>query len=170
MEIRNWTYASWLERELDVRAGYECVDTMEEFRRAGKAITRVGQIKGSGGRHEKNDTTRIGDRGSYVLGWSNQQKIDALLAKAATLGKRQNQANDEHAELKKALSGVNSRIGVLTRLDTFQEYAELDWHGQVNLIAELSREKRALEQSSGVLARIAVELAKAETDITEAED
>ena len=53
--------------------------SMEDFRRMPRAITRTGQIKGSGGRHEKDDRFRIDDRSTYVLGWTNERKIDALL-------------------------------------------------------------------------------------------
>ena len=52
---------------------------MAEFRRMPRAITKAGQIKGSGGRHEKDDRYRIDDRSRYVLGWTNERKIDALL-------------------------------------------------------------------------------------------
>ena len=55
---------------------------MAEFRRLPRAITKAGQIKGSGGRHEKDDRFRIDDRSRYVLGWSNQRKLDALLDQA----------------------------------------------------------------------------------------
>ncbi len=63
---------------------------MTEFRRAPRAITKAGQIKGCGGRHEKNDATRIDDRSNYVLGWTNERKIEALLSRAAALQQRQN--------------------------------------------------------------------------------
>ena len=52
---------------------------MDQFRRARLAVTKAGQVKGTGGRHEKDDRRRIDDRSTYVLGWSNQQKIDSLL-------------------------------------------------------------------------------------------
>src|SRR5690606_24751735 len=74
LEIKDSSFSEWLERELAHRADYECVDTMAEFRRAAKAITRSGQVKGARGRHEKDDARRIGDRRHYVLGWDNQAK------------------------------------------------------------------------------------------------
>ena len=70
------------------RADLECVETMAEFRRMAKAITRAGQIKGAGGRHEKDDRSRIDDRGRYVLGWSNESKIDAMISLATALAAR----------------------------------------------------------------------------------
>jgi uncharacterized protein YPO0396 len=70
LEVKDTPFAAWLERELATRADLECVETMPQFRRANRAITKAGQIK-SGPRHEKDDRSRIGDRSTYVLGWSN---------------------------------------------------------------------------------------------------
>ena len=84
LEVKDTEFAPWLERELASRADAECVETMAEFRRATRAVTKAGQIKG-GVRHEKDDRFRIDDRSRYVLGWSNERKINALLDRAAEL-------------------------------------------------------------------------------------
>ena len=57
-----------------LRFNYACCDTLDQFRREPQAITRAGQIKGRGERHEKDDRHRIGDRSRYVLGWSNERE------------------------------------------------------------------------------------------------
>ena len=79
LDIKDTPFAPWLERELARRADFECVETMAEFRREARAITKAGQFKGSRGRHEKDDRYRIDDRSRYVLGWSNERKLEALL-------------------------------------------------------------------------------------------
>jgi uncharacterized protein YPO0396 len=78
-------YYDWLERELAHRFDVACCVTQEQFRRELRAITRAGQIKAPGERHEKDDRHRLDDRSRYVLGWSNAAKIAALEAKARTL-------------------------------------------------------------------------------------
>ena len=83
--IKDSPFAAWVEGELARRADVECVETMTEFRRMAKAITKTGQIKGGGGRHEKDDRHRIDDRSRYVLGWTNERKIDALVRQASVL-------------------------------------------------------------------------------------
>jgi uncharacterized protein YPO0396 len=75
-------YYDWLERELAHRFDVACCATQEQFRRELRAITRAGQIKAPGERHEKDDRHRLDDRSRYVLGWSNAAKIAALEAKA----------------------------------------------------------------------------------------
>ncbi len=68
---------------------------------AAKAVTRAGQVKDRE-RHEKDDRRRIGDRREYVLGWSNQQKIEAMIAHAAALHRRQSSSwLDEVAHMDK---------------------------------------------------------------------
>jgi uncharacterized protein YPO0396 len=76
LTVKDTPFAYWLEHELARRADHACVATMADLAMP-KAITKAGQIKG-GGRHEKDDRFRIDDRSRYVLGWSNQRKLDAL--------------------------------------------------------------------------------------------
>ena len=58
-------------RELRRRADYVCVESMAEFRRERRAVTRAGQIK-SDQRHEKNDRAPDRRPAPYVLGWTNE--------------------------------------------------------------------------------------------------
>ncbi len=169
LEIKETPFSAWLERELRRRAGHDCVDTMEEFRRAARAVTRSGQIKGSGGRHEKDDRTPIDDRSSYVLGWSNEQKISALVDRARKLRGRQNAIAAERQKLDSALARTNLRHTALAKLGEFDDFTELDWQTLVNRIAELIAEKRQLEGSSGELHRLTQELAAVDAKITAAE-
>src|SRR5262245_21653866 len=72
------SFYDWLQRELDERFDHICCASLDEFRREEKAITRAGQMKSGGNRHEKDDRSRIDDRANFVLGWSNAAKIRAL--------------------------------------------------------------------------------------------
>ncbi len=58
----------WLEHELGRRFDFACCETLEQFGREQQAITRAGQIKSGGRRHEKDDRHRLDDRSRYVLG------------------------------------------------------------------------------------------------------
>jgi uncharacterized protein YPO0396 len=91
-------YYDWLERELAHRFDVACCATQEQFRRELRAITRAGQIKAPGERHEKDDRHRLDDRSRYVLGWSNAAKIAALEAKARTLEGRLGRARQSHRQ------------------------------------------------------------------------
>jgi hypothetical protein len=78
-------FYGWLEREIAHRFDVACCTSAEQFRRETRAITRAGQIKAPGERHEKDDRHRIDDRSRYVLGWSNEAKLATLQAKQRLL-------------------------------------------------------------------------------------
>jgi uncharacterized protein YPO0396 len=169
LEIKDSPCYAWLERELAHRADYECVVDMDEFRRAPKAITVTGQVKGARGRHEKDDVRRIDDRSHYVLGWSNEQKIDALLDKAAAVQRRLGELTSEYNRLEGDRGQVNRLKDVFAKLAEFAGFAELDWTSSVNRIGRLEEEKRQLERSSDELQQVTAELQQIADDITSAE-
>jgi uncharacterized protein YPO0396 len=156
--VKDTPFAGWLEQELGRRAGHECVETMAEFRRMPRAITKTGQVKGSGGRHEKDDRYRIDDRSRYVLGWSNQRKLDALLDRAGMLAGRLSEVAAEQQQHEQARDAAVERGQVLAGLDQTQEFAEIDWQSMVNRAEELRREQRELEAASAELARLTRDL------------
>ncbi len=170
LEIKESPFYDWLERELSHRADYECVEGMDEFRRAAKAVTKAGQIKGARGRHEKDDARRIDDRRNYVLGWSNQQKIDALIEAANRVHRQQAELGRRHDALRQDLVKANTLKETFAKLAEFGSNADIDWTSVVNRIAELTQEKRLLEQASDKLKQVTKELDTVVRNIAAAED
>ena len=101
-----FAFYDWLQRELDERFDHVCCASLDEFRREEKAITRTGQIKVGGRRHEKDDRSRIEDRANFVLGWSNAAKIAALEKAAGVLAARIQAAGAEIAKLQGELQRI----------------------------------------------------------------
>jgi uncharacterized protein YPO0396 len=158
LDLRDHPFAPWLERELARRFDFECVETMAEFRRAAKAVTKAGQSKGDRGKHEKDDRHRIDDRSQYVLGWSNERKLEALLWQANSLAAQLSAVTDEQAAYTRARDAAIDRGQVLAGLDQTREFADIDWQSVVNRTEELRAEKRGLEAASAELARLNREL------------
>ncbi len=170
LHIKDGPFYEWVEHELLRRAAHVCVDTMAEFRRHDLAVTRAGQMRARGGRHEKDDSHRIDDRRHYVLGWSNEQKIDALLVDAQRVQAELNRVEDTLARLAGELSAINDRNSALDVLSGLAEsYDDIDWESTVVEIAQLEARKRELEASSEELGRIGSEIDRTETSIKEAE-
>jgi uncharacterized protein YPO0396 len=169
LDVKDCGFTAWLRRELATRAAYRCVDSMAEFRRAPRAITRAGQIKGPGGRHEKNDLTRIDDRSSYVLGWSNEQKIDALLAEATRIQRAQHKLADGIEKARQRLSAAGQRGRTLAQLQVFQSWSTIDWQSLVNEITTMEAERDELQRSSRELARLTAALDELVREITAAD-
>lgn len=141
----------WLIAELARGYDYVCSDSLDEFRRHPKALTRQGQVKTGGVRHEKDDRNRIDDRSRYVLGWSNEGKIRAL---ETQLEHHQTEGNVLLGRLVKtetALRGLDKHQAALLELLRPAEFVLIDWSQPVEQIHQLQEEKHELEQSSDTL-------------------
>ena len=141
----------WLTQALLKRFDYSCCEQMEDFRRASQAITKAGQIKSAGQRHEKDDRNRLDDRSHYILGWSNQEKIDTLSRQKVQLQQKiQTLAEDisQQQILQKQLSQQKTQM---VRLDSFKEFDDLHWQALAVSIAQLVKEREQLEATSDIL-------------------
>lgn len=146
-------FRPWLESELARRAGQVCVESVTEFPRLQRAVTPAGQVKDAD-RHEKDDRHRIDDRSRYVLGWSNESKIDALLAQAQNLNRRKQQLTETIDDGQRALEKVTGRNAALTGLGEYDSAGTLDWQQSVRQIDALTEERHDIERSSDILATL----------------
>ena len=151
-------FYGWLEREVAHRFDLACCSGQDQFRREARAITRAGQIKAPGERHEKDDRHRIDDRSRYVLGWSNQAKIAALEDKARLLQARLAEAGLRIAGLQKEQQLVRERLQALDKLEEYRDFQELDWQASSSELAVLAEEKYRLETASDILKTLASQL------------
>ncbi|HET7313780.1 ATP-binding protein [Salinisphaera sp.] len=156
-------FYAWLEAELARRFDYACCADMARFRREPKALTRAGQIKTAGGRHEKDDRHAITDRSRYILGWSNEAKIAALEQQAADLETHMAGDGRKIADLQTRIRDQNQRVERLGQLAVYADFAELDWQSMVAEISRLEDEKNALEAASDTLRTLRAQLAELET-------
>lgn len=141
----------WLETELARRFDYACCHGLEQFRREHRAITRAGQIKGGGERHEKDDRHRLDDRTRYVLGWSNEAKIAALEKQANDLQTRMQIVAAKIGVLQTKLNNVRQRLDDLNKIGEYADFRELDWKSLVAEIERLDEQRRKLEAESDIL-------------------
>jgi uncharacterized protein YPO0396 len=155
-------FYDWIEREISHRFDLACCLTPEQFRRETRAITRAGQTKAPGERHEKDDRHRIDDRSRYVLGWSNTEKIAALEKQARTMEKQLVELASRKSALEKARDAVKKRQSQLSALGEYTDFRELDWQPLSIAIARLEQEKRELEAASDVLKTLSEQLAQVE--------
>ncbi len=159
----------WMEQELRSRFDVACCEAGEQFRREARAITRAGQIKDPGGRHEKDDRSRIGDRSRYVLGWSNADKLRALRDQRERLEARLATLAQGIGEIQQARSELRSRLDALSKLEEFTRFADIDWMGLAHQVAALTEERARLEAASDALRELARQLEAAQGRLTEAE-
>jgi uncharacterized protein YPO0396 len=146
-------FETWLIGELERRASHVCVDSTSEFHQLTRAVTRAGQIKDKD-RHEKGDRRRIDDRRSYVLGWNNQQKIDALLEEKHAVQTRLNAHTDQVTELRSQARVLAERLGALNALEEYRNQTDLDWQQTVRDIRDRTDQVLAIQRSSDLLAAL----------------
>ncbi|WP_205736249.1 ATP-binding protein [Acidiferrobacter sp. SPIII_3] len=155
LEIRTDSpFYEWLERELAQRFDVACCDTHEQFQRETRALTRAGQIKSPGDRHEKDDRHRLTDRSRYILGWTNTAKIAALEAQARTLEGEIAECAARLTRTQAAQGNLRERLTLLARLDEYRDFRELDWRASAAEVAALEDERHKLESTSDALRQL----------------
>lgn len=155
-------FYEWIERELGRRFNYVCCDDHDRFRREKRAITRNGQVKGGGGRHEKDDRHQIGDRRRYVLGWSNQDKIAALDDERLEVEAEMRQLADRLEDIDRARGDNQSKLSAIAAVNTISDFTDLDWRSLVGEIDDLQRQLAEIEASSDVLRELESQLGEVE--------
>ncbi|HOT28931.1 MAG TPA: ATP-binding protein [Candidatus Ozemobacteraceae bacterium] len=162
-------FFDWLERETAHRFDVACCDSPEQFRREPRAITRAGQIKDPGGRHEKDDRFSLFDRSRYVLGWTNTAKIAALEAqnrqreeKMAGVAARISRLQTEH-------KGLSNCSDALAKLEEITEFSSIDWQSILIDISSRTDEFRKLEAASDRLKQLNESLKEAMGEFSLAE-
>ena len=141
--------------------------SQQEFRREKKAITQAGQIKSPGERHEKDDRHRLDDRSRYVLGWSNAAKIAVLEEKAKEQQSELTKLAGRISSLQQEQKTLKDRLTILSKLDEYPDFSDLDWQPLAVAIARLETEKRDLEATSNILQTLTEQLAALEQELHE---
>jgi len=162
-------FYDWIEREVAHRFDLACCLSQEQFRRETRAITRAGQIKAPGERHEKDDRHRLDDRRRYVLGWSNAEKIAALEKEAGRQEAHLAELAGRISTLQQDQSTLKERLSILSKLGEYSDFRDLDWKPVVVAIARLEAEKGALETASDLLKTLTEQLAALEEELNETE-
>ncbi len=155
----------WLFNELVKRFDYACCDTLAGFKQFPRAITRKGQMKTGGQRHEKDDRYSIHDRSRYILGWQNKEKIKTLEGIKTTYQRE----GASLFERLKTLVVQQERAILLTdncrQLLKFTRYEDILWQETATKIQALDQEKKKIEESSDILKTLKKQLKAVETDI-----
>ena len=160
-------YRAWLERQLAKRFDLACCMEQEQFVREEKAITRAGQIKTSGDRHEKDDRHAINDRSTYVLGWTNAAKIEALEAQQAILETKIARLSKAYADANNSVRDLGRKREALCGIDQYPAYSAIDWGSVAQEINELEKAVAAIERASNRLAQLNDDLKAAEKTLAE---
>ncbi|HMC59772.1 MAG TPA: hypothetical protein VKJ01_11310, partial [Candidatus Solibacter sp.] len=169
LEIKAGAFAPWLEADLKQRFDYACVDGMQAFRNAERALTREGQVRHGKTRHEKNDRFRIDDRSQWVLGFDNREKLALFEQQAQRLA-------DEIAGLDREIRGLSAaEARQAERALTCRDLANVQWQEidvvpLLERIGAIERALREVREGNPVLQELAVRIASQSTRVAQAEE
>ncbi len=158
-------FCEWLEDQLHRRFDYACCESLDEFRKVKKGLSRSGQIKGSPSRHEKDDRHDINDRSRYVLGWSNREKIQVLLSRKKELEASMAEIDDIINSIYEELKNIEKEKDNLNKIDFYDDYEEINWHPAARRIEHLKSEIADLERSSDKLKSLNESLHRLEAEL-----
>ncbi len=159
LEVRPGPHQSWLRSQLrHRRANHVCVDSIAELlQQRALAVTQDGQVR-NGDRHEKDDRFAIGDRTRWVLGWSNADKIEALLARGAGCQKKQNDIDVRLREVERPLGELDKRRRALAQIEVYPSFTDVDWQACAADVSAMTAEKAEIEQGNEQLAQLTARL------------
>lgn len=109
LNVRECNQTEWLRAELRRRFDYACVDSMQSFRRAERALTPEGQVRHSKIRHEKDDRRNISDRRNWVLGFDNHEKLSLYKKQAQEQAQKYSELETKIKTLSEQESGRAKR-------------------------------------------------------------
>ncbi|MBT5370119.1 MAG: ATP-dependent exonuclease SbcCD, C subunit-like protein [Gammaproteobacteria bacterium] len=162
-------FYGWIEQELGRRFDYACCEQLEQFRREQRAVTRNGQIKAGGVRHEKDDRHRINDRSRYLLGWSNQAKIDVLEQQAAQLEQQMQRTSVQLSESQQQLKQLRQQQEQLVKIGEYRDFGEIEWQQLSLEISQLGDEFEQLQSASDLLLVLNQQLGELEQRLQQSE-
>ncbi len=166
LEIKpNTPYRSWLSAELVRLYDHVCCD-VHDFKHLRRALTANGLIKQNRSLHEKNDRYRVDDASRYILGWNNREKIRAIESQLEHLEQQRGRLTSRRTRIDTELQSLQEKRDLITRIERFNHYSEIDWHAIVRRIQALEDERRQLEASSDRLKQLRADLETVRGDVT----
>lgn len=160
-------FYEWLENELRESYGYSCAESLDEFQKMQRAVTKEGQIKYNQSRHEKDDRRDILDRSSYVLGWNNKEKIQSMEISLENIVSESASVQEKFQQAEKGKRRLEENISALKRILEFENYHELNWKKEASEITEIRAKILELKNSSDMLKVLNVQLDETRNRIRE---
>jgi uncharacterized protein YPO0396 len=169
MEFKQCGQEEWLKTELRSRFDYACVDSMAEFRRSERAVTREGQIKHSKTRHEKDDRRGGDGRLQQLLGFDNREKREEFEAHARDLAGAIAALDQEIRKLQgEERLRMERRVQCQTLVNL--QWQEIDLVSVVEQIAAIERKLEEARQGDHELRRIGQLIERQRKLVTEARE
>lgn len=153
VEIKNDpTFHGFIKDYLERNFNYVCTEDEAEYRQERMALTPSGLSK-KGGRNEKDDRkSRKGN--NYVLGWSNEEKINMCLSEYQKYSSEVARLEEAIKNLRRGRDTSNNRLLVLSKLLDIKQFTTIDYKFHDKEIEKLNEELEEVKRSSDILSTL----------------
>jgi uncharacterized protein YPO0396 len=162
-------FSDWIKNELIDKFDFVCCDSIEHFQEESKAITKKGQIKGSGGRHEKDDRKNLYDQREYILGWNNLEKIESIKKEMASLHNQIEKSIQQQESFRNEGKVLSQRRDAILDILKFKTFDEINWEEDATEIERRKQDIKALKETSDQLRTLTEQLNSIEGKISKEE-
>ena len=163
-------FYGWIASELSQRYNHICCEDVQDFRRQKFALSKQGQIKTNGRRHEKDDRHDIHDRRQYVLGFSNLRKIQSLRDELADTQEEEKFFQKQVRKAKDDQNTCQERQMAARLLAEVQHYSAIDEAACRAEVDQCRALVEDLQQKSDVLRKLQEKEAALVEDIMKLDD
>lgn len=149
----------WVKSEVSRRFNHVCCADVSRLKEVDYGLTREGLIRDGPTRHTKDDRRAVNDATNYVLGWSVEDKIRALMSAFEQADKREKQATQKAAEAAEQIKKLDGQLAAIQGVLGVTAFADIDYESEKREFARLNQEKIELEASSNALKALRKQLA-----------
>ncbi|TWU06166.1 ATP-binding protein [Stieleria varia] len=158
--------AAYLRGEIRHRFDHLACETVSDFQMASRrAMTLHRHVKQNHRQHAKDDRNQENDRRSFVLGWDNRAKREALEQSIRDQQAVVATCQSEIVSLRQASDRATSLLTVLDELSNTTDFDAIDDHRHEFEASQLRLEKAKLEASNDRVKELKSKLAKINAEI-----
>jgi uncharacterized protein YPO0396 len=156
----------WVQAEVARRFDHFCCTDVPHLNQVEFGITREGLIR-NGPRHTKDDSARINDRSSYVLGWNTQAKLAALLKEAETVTAQIREHEGHLGQIDDQIRQLRDKLTAIGEILKVEDFAAIDSKPEDATLNRLNDEKDRLSRSSNKIRELREELGRTQKRLDE---
>ena len=160
-------YFEQLKGMIEERFDISCVQSMEDFRKFKKALTKNGQFKTNYTRHEKDDRFKLNDKSRWTLGWNNAIKLEAMQKESIKLNEKKVFLETSIKSLHVKSEKLQHERDNIRDMLQFESFDVIDWYANSKKIDNLNEELDELQKSSNILKSLENQLRKIDKELSE---
>ena len=166
LNFKDSPLTAWLKAEIARRFDHFCCADVQHLNRVDFGITKEGMTR-NGTRHTKDDSARINDRATYVLGWNTQAKLAALLKEMEEISERIKDSTGKLGQADHQISAIRAKMAAIAEILRIEDFSEVNPVPDQQVLQKLHDEREQLTKSNDKLQVLRTQLAKTQKRLEE---